>query len=294
MRLHRTEAFLKTLFPSLDISAPDFDPTKLLPHVEAAARQLQGLSQGAPAGSSSNAPGTDNQSSEAPLESMVQAAGRLDIDETGHMDFHGHSSGMTYLNHLNSQFGNILGEVKISIPPPGKPAVDSPASSIQSPGENLPDTSLLPTQEVALTLVETCMDCACVLMRFIHKPSFMSVMERIFRKDPDTWDEEENRFLPLLYLALGVGCLFVDSKKLGIENITAEAYGNQPIPNVSTLCTETLQNEIFQCWTPHDRNDRHRRYGVFAGCHPHDYLPPILRPHADLLFLRCYRPLRCC
>ncbi|KAI5804462.1 fungal-specific transcription factor domain-containing protein [Geopyxis carbonaria] len=226
-RLQRTESFIKTILPDLDIANnPDFDNSEYLPRMRAAAiAQLAKNPNGV--GSNIRPPtGGPPGEKDSLLESMVQAAGRLDIDETGHMDFHGHSSGLTYLSHLNGRFGDILGEVKLgptAFPTP-KPQ-DSPPSATQSPqGESLPDTSLLPSKEVVNILVETCLDYACVLMRFIHRPTFMAMLKRIYETSPENYDEEENTFLPLLYLALGVGCLFVsDTEKLGIGNCHDEA-----------------------------------------------------------------------
>jgi len=224
-RLQRTEALLKAILPDVDVNSPDFDPSKLLPEVQAtAAAKING--------SCANGRATDGfvADKDSLLDSMVEATARLDVDETGHVDFHGHSSGLTYLSHLNNQFGGLLGEVKLGSAswPVGSGAMECPAPRpSQSPvGENLPDVDLLPRKEIAKTLVETCLDSACVLMRFIHKPSFMSMVERMYEIEADDYEENENTFLPLFFMALGVGCLFVDDKartRMGIEDLSAEA-----------------------------------------------------------------------
>lgn len=222
-RLQRTEAFLKALLPGVDVNHPEFNAEKILPQLQEALK-----TQIATTGNPFPTPSTTNDSAsekDSPLESMVEATGRLDVDDSGHMDFHGHSSGVTYLAHLNHRFGDLLGEVKLgnSNFPEGSNE-GTPASASFSPTDNLPDTSVLPTRELANVLVNCCLDQACVLMRFIHVPTFTYRMNRIYDVNPEHYEDDDNTFLPLLYLAMGVGCLFVgDAQKLGIEDNFAEA-----------------------------------------------------------------------
>jgi hypothetical protein len=222
-RLQRTEALLKAILPDVDVNNPDFDPSKLLPEMRtAAAAKINGNY------ASGRATEGFIADKDSLLDSMVEATARLDVDETGHVDFHGHSSGLTYLSHLNNRFGGLLGEVKLGSAswPIGAGTVQSPAPSLSPVGENLPNVGLSFCKETAKTLVEICLDSACVLMRFIHKPSFMSMVERIYEIGEDDYEEDENTFLPLFYMALGVGCLFVDDKtrmRMGIEDLSAEA-----------------------------------------------------------------------
>ena len=206
----------------MDVNSENFDPMELVPRTqEMLNRSQHGAANNASSADDSNPASTANDNH---LETMVRAAGRLEIDESGHMDFHGHSSGVTYLNHLNSEFGSLIGDAKASIPPRAE-KVDSPMS-VHSPGENLPDTSLLPPKDVALTLVDTCLNSACVLMRFIHRPSFIAVMNSIYDNNAENYNEEENRFLPLLYEALAVGCLFMENiQQFGIDDGLTQAYG---------------------------------------------------------------------
>lgn len=155
---------------------------------------------------------------------MVESTGRLDIDETGHMAFHGHSSGLTYIDRLG-----ILGHVKVGSTswPVAKAAAQQSSpqhqSSSQSPqSDNVSDattpTALLPPRATAIFLVETCLDKACVLMRFIHRPSFMVRAARLYDLRPDDYEDDDSAFLPLFYLALGVGCLFVDEDDIAVED----------------------------------------------------------------------------
>lgn len=207
---------------------PNFDLGKFLPRIQQAAaeRQAKELSSNGTCSRPGDAPqGTEKDSL---LESMVEAAGRLDIDESGHMDFHGHSSGLAFLAHLNNQFGDLLGEDGASmkkIRSTAFPAVfDSPQSSVSSsPDATIQSTALLPTKEVAKVLVDACLDDACMLMRFVHRPSFNHMLDKIYEMDAGMYGEAESSFLPLLYLSLAVGCLFVsDMSQWGVENPVVE------------------------------------------------------------------------
>lgn len=219
---------LKAVLPDIDVSHPNFDLGKLLPQIQAVAAVVR---------SSKELNGNCNRPGDFPaaekdslLESMVEAAGRLDIDESGHMDFHGHSSGMAFLAHLNSQFGDLLGEEVASktlkkIRSTAFPAVfDSPHSSMSSsPEAAVTNTAMLPKRDIAKVLVDACLDDACILMRFVHRPSFNNMMDEIYDTDPGMYGETQNSFLPLLYLSLAVGCLFVnDMEKWGVENPVTE------------------------------------------------------------------------
>jgi hypothetical protein len=217
--LQRTEALLKAFLPDLDLNHPEFDPSKL----QAAAAHVAKTPCSEASGHSSDGTKTDKGSL---LDSMVEATGRLDVDETGHIDFHGHSSGLTFLTHLNNQFGGFLGDMKMGSAswPVSWSSQGSPASTSHSPqNENLPDVTLLPPRGTATLLVETCLDKACVLMRFIHRPSFMSMADRLYDLKAEDYDDEEHSFLPLFYLSLGVGCLFVDEGQIAVENTASEA-----------------------------------------------------------------------
>ncbi|KAI5853454.1 fungal-specific transcription factor domain-containing protein [Tricharina praecox] len=216
-QVQRLKQLLKIFAPHLDPDNQELDISKVPTGSQAPAAKPQdskGIFPGVNSvGLSAAAAAAVDRDSR--LDSMVEATGRLDIDEGHKVEFHGHSSGMTYLNQLNSQFGGILGEVRLNATtwpmpkPPKLLAQDSPHSSSYSPPENISDVTLLPPKETAASLVETCLDKACVLMRFIHRPSFVSMMHRLYSKRPEDYDDDENTFLPLFYLVLAVGCLFV-------------------------------------------------------------------------------------
>ena len=234
-RLHRMEALLKVLLPDVDVNHPNFDLGKLLSQVQTnATTRATGkdvtASSGRPPVVNGSAATSISAEKDSLLESMVEAAGRLDIDESGHMNFRGHSSGAAFLAHLNTQLSDLLGSdacgkalVKVRAAP--FPTVfDTPDSTASSPFDGqIPNTSMLPTKEVAKVLLDVCMDDACVLMRFIHRPTFDDVVNRIYEKDPNDFGDDENNHLPLLYLAFSVGCIFSsDLTGVGIPDPVAE------------------------------------------------------------------------
>jgi hypothetical protein len=166
--------------------------------------------------------GEESKSSDqgAQLRSMIESTGQLDIDESGNLDFHGGSSGAVFVRRMREQFGDLFGDdhvgpflPKLPRPKPLGPIYDSPrSSSIESPLEaGMPNTIDLPSREVAKVLCANSLNCACALLRFVHRPTFYKKFDRIYDVPPENFGDEDNRFLPLLYVVLALGCLFDQS-----------------------------------------------------------------------------------
>ena len=161
------------------------------------------------------------------LESMVDNTGSLNLDDEGYWDFYGHSSGLVFIRRMRAQFGpDIMGE-EIGLSPP-KTFFDSPRSSGDSPLDpNSPNTHDLPKRACARVFCENALDDACALMRIVHQPSFYIMFNRIYDIPPEHYGNEENRFLPLLYVVMAVGCLFAKSRdsklfQQGYKNATEQ------------------------------------------------------------------------
>ena len=61
------------------------------------------------------------------------------------------------------------------------------------------------------------MDDACALIPCVHQPSFYQSLDRIYDLSTDEYSTQDQRFLPLLYVVIALGCLFAkdeDSKEL--------------------------------------------------------------------------------
>ncbi|KAI9888916.1 MAG: hypothetical protein M1814_006148 [Vezdaea aestivalis] len=230
LRLQKTEALLKTFLPDVDISKVIGAP---LPHSGISSKAKESKSTQASQLNQRNVPELECDSQ---LESMIENTGSLDLDDQGFWDFHGHSSGLTFLSRLEEKFGNILPPPDIRTAArlksrPGLRGLDeffsSPSGSPKS--EGLPNVADLPAQKVAKTLASNALDYACCLMRFVHQPTFYAMFERVYSLPHSDWKNEDNRFLALLYGVLALGCLFAPNEKGeldqgGWENATNRGY----------------------------------------------------------------------
>lgn len=157
------------------------------------------------------------------LETMVGNSGLLDRDDQGHWDYHGHTSGVIFVRRLRKQLGasDAPGPMSRTTPMRAK-MLESPKSVSESPQDTtLPPTHDLPSRAAARRLCHNAIDDACSLMRFVHEPSFFANLERIYDTPPEQFGNEENAFLPLLYIVMAVGCLFSDD---GVGTLDLAGY----------------------------------------------------------------------
>lgn len=194
-QLKRTQAILKLLMPNVDLNDPNLE-----------AKLQQGLLP--PSHSSSN--GTPI-GGDAHLESMVKATGQLELDEQGNFEFHGHSSGLSFVRRMREQLGDVMGPEVQATPfiksRPISQVFDSPRSNTDSPWEHSPGSDL-PSREIAFDLCDNAVNDASSLLRFIHWPTFKKQVDSIYDKPQENWGNDENIFLPLLYAAMALGTLF--------------------------------------------------------------------------------------
>lgn len=221
------------VLPDVDLNDPKFDGgVPQLMHAPANQNidtQPQALAEDR--GSAARTKGVADQENDSLLESMVENTGTLDLDDQGNWDFHGHSSGLIFLRRMREQFGDMLGQGEGQ----GRhtpfirthrinQVLDSPKSAGESPSEsNLPNTHDLPSRKVARELVESTLDEACALLRFVHQPTFYALFDRIYDTPPDQYGNEESKFLPLLYVVMAVGCLFNKNEN---SRLQSEGYVN--------------------------------------------------------------------
>ncbi|GFF50797.1 activator of stress genes 1 [Aspergillus udagawae] len=217
-RLHKAEALLRVVLPDLDLDDPRFDvhaTEQMLAAIKKEKPQPPMPTASAPKPSTAPEPTTDaadgGAGDESLLESMVENSGCLDLDDQGHWDYHGHTSGIIFLRRLRKQ----LGASDMAVPSFRTRALsqmlDSPKSTSESPSDSsLPPTHDLPSRDVAQRLCHHALYEGCSLMRFVHEPSFFAMLDRIYDTPPEQFGNEENSFLPLLYIVMSVGCLFSD------------------------------------------------------------------------------------
>jgi hypothetical protein len=194
-QLRRAQTILKLLLPNADLNDPNLED-----------KLRQGLLTPSPSIDNGTHNGGDPQ-----LESMVKATGQLDLDEHGNFEYHGHSSGLSFVRRMREQLGDVMGPEGQATPfvksRPISQVLDSPRSNTDSPWE-LPPGSDLPSREVALGLCDNAVNDAGSLLRFIHWPTFKKQFDSIYDKPAENWGNEENAFLPLLYATLALGTLF--------------------------------------------------------------------------------------
>ncbi|KAL2860577.1 fungal-specific transcription factor domain-containing protein [Aspergillus pseudodeflectus] len=224
-RLHKAEALLHVVLPDLNLDDPQFDvhaTEQLLQAIKREKLQQQPSAQPPPppqpsdTNGSADASGPDGAGAdESLLESMVDNTGCLDLDDQGHWDYHGHTSGIIFLRRLRKQLGVHQQPGTAEIPLRTRPGLqqflESPKSMSESPQEpSLPPTHDLPPRDVARRLCHNAIEDGCSIIRFVHEPSFYAMFDRIYDTPPEQFTNEENSFLPLLYIVMSVGCLFSD------------------------------------------------------------------------------------
>lgn len=67
---------------------------------------------------------------------------------------------------------------------------------------------LLPSKDVALQLIYTTWNKACVLFRFYHRPLLLEEVDLLYLLDPANYTDRQLKFLPFMYLLLACGSLF--------------------------------------------------------------------------------------
>jgi hypothetical protein len=193
---------------------------------------------------------------------MVDRVGSLDLDDKGNYDFHGHSSGFAFMRRFRAQFGeqflpypssNVRGKTIQQL-------IESPKSSQSSPYElNLSASVDLPPREAAIELCRNALDDCCALMRPLHRPTFFQRFHSIYETDPEQFSNQQLKFLPLLYVVMGLGCLFSrtenESTMLDIKGYEeAIEQGCVTKPGTSGLNTNltpdiSILTRGNRCWT---------------------------------------------
>lgn len=213
--MQKAEALLRTVFPdvnlddpSLDVNAPEFR----LPIHQKGKRPTQATPTtvgNAPYAQDHRADSAPEAGDDSLLETMVGNTGCLDRDDQGHWDYHGQTSGMIFVRRLRKQ----LGAIEAPVPRKVTAMLESPRSvSVSDSPQDaaLPPTHDLPPKPIAIRLCRNALDDACALMRFVIEPKFYESLDRIYDTPPEQFGNEENSFLPLLYIVMAVGCLFSD------------------------------------------------------------------------------------
>ncbi|KAK9454351.1 fungal-specific transcription factor domain-containing protein, partial [Dipodascopsis uninucleata] len=162
------------------------------------------------------------------IESMVISLGRLDVDETGHLDYVGRSSGRSFAQIVRAHFLNnhpdeipadlaMNAQLLHSLPNPNTP---SPAGyTDDSPSDRIYQSNsavfkiVLPPHDVAKYLVDAVFAQYMTVLLFDHRPSIVARVDALYAVDPDDYGPRELGFLPLFYMLLAVGGLMLQDMR---------------------------------------------------------------------------------
>lgn len=235
-RLHKAEQLLRDVLPEINLDHPQYDavvPQRSQPRIKSEKQTpATGVSPQLNAHPSlPQAPPVQGEE-DSLLESMVHEAGSLNLDDQGHWDFYGHSSGMIFLRRMREQFGDLLGKADgtniftKSTSISGR--LNSPRSASQSPmNPGLSNVHDLPTKECARKLCSCALDDAAALIRFVHQPSFYAMFDRIYSTSAEEFTPADQKFLPFLYSVLALGCLFAKAEESMLQSYGYESAIDQ-------------------------------------------------------------------
>jgi hypothetical protein len=225
--LNRVKSILRIVLPEADLSDPNLE-AKLaqglfrIPEMRSTESSTNGVY---------NPQTLPDEGVDSHLESMVRSTGQLDLDEQGNLEYHGHSSGLSFVRRMREQLGDVMGPEGQGTPfvksRPMSQVFDSPRSTHDSPWESSPPGSDLPPRDVARQLCDNAINDAASLLRVVHYPTFMQQFDSIYDKPPESYSNDDNVFLPLLYATMALGTLFSkdDNGELdrkGYENAITE------------------------------------------------------------------------
>lgn len=115
------------------------------------------------------------------------------------------NNGNVNLNHLMDAYNDL------NTTPSNSPGFHDGPASVSSDDYNIVGKEIgldLPSKEVALQLIYTTWNKACVLFRFYHRPSLLEEVELFYSLEPNNYTDRQQKFLPFLYSILAVGLLF--------------------------------------------------------------------------------------
>jgi len=161
------------------------------------------------------------------LEIALDASDRLDVNDSGHHDFHGHSSGVAFLAQIRHKYEDLLspevGSDTTVETSAELPQIFDSRHSFKAPIALIPPT--LPSRATAEDLVESALEYVCVLSRTLHRPTFDAMFNRVYDLGAAKHEAEELRFLPLLYSIMAVGSFASNIKDEGSGNKRVMAAG---------------------------------------------------------------------
>ncbi|KAL8995339.1 MAG: hypothetical protein Q9169_004914 [Polycauliona sp. 2 TL-2023] len=264
-RLEKAEALLKSVLPDVDLDDPKHHammPQRM--HVSVK-QEMESPSNGIQQGLAmhpTNTPTASDTDKDSQLESMVLGAGSLHLDDLGHWDFYGQSSGMIFLRRTREQFGDLLANLDDSGLPFTKSSsisgrLMSPKPSNASPTDSCENNVQgLPAKSCARKLCDSALNDAAALFPVVHKPTFNKMFDRIYDTPPALYEPMDEKFLPLFYSIIALGCLFASEEESMLQSYGYESaidsgdcneicapHGSSPFYSKSIFSTGTGDQE---------------------------------------------------
>ncbi|KAL5116882.1 Gypsy retrotransposon integrase-like protein 1 [Pleosporales sp. CAS-2024a] len=215
-QLKRARALLHVVFPTVDLNDPSIDAhlqSGLMPQLPIAHQPQPHSMLTDPLLAHGRRDGASAHVNDSHLETMVKATGQLDLDEEGKWDYHGHSSGVSFMSGLR-QFGDMF-QIPADSSPSLKhrsmsqaPLSPNPSLSLTDPSSATPSAADLPSKDKAQALCDAAIVEASAMLRVVHLPTFYKQFDRMFELSPDHYGTAEHNFLPLLFSVLALGKLF--------------------------------------------------------------------------------------
>ncbi|KAK7935441.1 Activator of stress protein 1 [Apiospora marii] len=280
-KLQRAEMLLRKFMPDVDLNDPSLDPSvqQEFRMRDKARTQRQRLVLDDTSSSSSSM-------LSGQLMSMIPTLGSLDLNDKGDYDFHGVSSGAVFFRRMKDHFRTLLGrDYQVPMHARGRRSgnilgLDSPRSSMTSRWD-IPTTSTniydMPPVEVARTLCSYSLNYATCLLRIVHIPSFLAMLEGLYAKPTHEYDREDNKNLALAYSVMALGCMYnvpdgKDTKskpspyELAIEQGLKYYSSARILLNDPTECRDlaSLQALLFQIFFIQSMSNLSTCYG-FVG-----------------------------
>lgn len=107
---------------------------------------------------------------------------------------------------------------------------------------------ILPSKDVALKLIYTTWNEACVLFRFYHRPSLMEEVDLLYSIDPGSYTDRQQKFLPFMYSILATGSLFSKLRNNMTQSAKNHNDGNGTNNNadIEGTSNESLEDDGFR------------------------------------------------
>ena len=217
-KLQQLENLVTIMLPGVNLDDPNLQDTILaqaraLRHEQDSSCQANEDAVTDTTPPSSQQSPTDNipdESKERLLDTMIETTGRLEIDDRGNRDWHGRFAGLTFIQRMREHCEKLLngdldkqGTSESSFIDPSKQSRSNRLTKTPEALESLPGRKV--ARELSFIGLET----ACCHMRFVHRPTFYRMFDRIYDLDPESYSDAEYQFLPLLFAILSLGVLFV-------------------------------------------------------------------------------------